>query len=91
MAKKKRVKKTVRKSSRLKRSSAPKDKLKLVFKNFMLFVFLTVASLIFLYFVKNPILVNLFNIMVIAFGFVAVGLLIALLVLLIIKATRKRK
>jgi hypothetical protein len=91
MAKKKRTKKTVRRAPRPKKSFAPRDKIKFVFKNLLLFISLTVISLIFLYFVKNAILVNLFNVMAIAFGFIAVGLLIGLLVLLIMKTVRKSK
>jgi K+-sensing histidine kinase KdpD len=91
MARKKRVKKTRRSAPRPKKTSQPRDKVKIVFNNLLFFAILTIISLVLFNVVSNNILVNLFQIMVIAFGFISVGLLIALLVLLIIRAVRKSK
>jgi hypothetical protein len=90
MAKKKSVKKT-RKAPRPKKSSPRGNKIKLVFTNFLFFVILAASSLILLKFVTNSLWLNLLQIMAMGFGFVAVGLLIALLVLLIMKSIKKSK
>jgi hypothetical protein len=91
MVRKKRVKKTRKSAPRPSRTSKPRDKVKLVFNNLLLFVILTVISLILFNIVSNMILVNLFQIMVIAFGFISVGLLVALIVLLILRTVKKSK
>jgi|WetSurMetagenome_2_1015567.scaffolds.fasta_scaffold163739_2 hypothetical protein len=95
MARKKRAKRAGKNVRRGKKSavkySQPRNKIKLVFGNLLLFVVLTVLSWILFNAVNNVILVNLFQIMAIAFGFISVGLLIALLVLIIVKNVRKSK
>jgi hypothetical protein len=95
MARKKRAKRVSRHVSKgkksLVKSSQPRNKIKLVFGNFLLFVLLAAASGVLFNLVTNAILVNLFQIMTIAFGFISVGLLIALLVLIIVKNVKKSK
>jgi hypothetical protein len=91
MVRKKSVKKVRRSVPKQKKSSQPRNKIKLVFNNLLLFVILTILSLIAFNFVTNSILVNLFQVMIIAFGFISVGLLIAFLVLVIVKAVKNSK
>jgi hypothetical protein len=91
MVRKKRVKRARRNVSKRKKISEPRNKIKLVFNNLLLFVILTIVSLVAFSLVTNTILVNLFQVMVIAFGFISVGLLIAFLVLLIVKAVKNSK
>ena len=96
MVKKKRVKhkahRAVKRSSHKKfkfKSLNPKSKIKLVVNNLLFFVALCLVSLVLYRFVKNIILMNLFSVMAMIFGFVAVAFLIALLVLLIRKTMKK--
>ena len=98
MAKKKRVKhkahRAVKRSSHrnLKhrfKSLDSKNKVKLVVNNLLFFVALSLVALVLYRFVKNIILMNLFSVMAMIFGFVAVAFFIALLVLLIKKAMKK--
>ena len=86
MARKKRVRHS-RKSRSVKAS--PKNKIKIVFNNFLLFVALSLVSLVFFRIINNVLLINLFFVMAIVFGFVAVALLVALLVLWIMKSVKK--
>ncbi len=93
MAKKKRTKQ-VRKVRRARRtapqSNGLKNKTSLVVKNLLLFVALSLVFLVLYRFLPNlGILSNTFYIMTIAFGFVAIALLIALLVLWILKKVKK--
>ena len=95
MVRKKRVKKVGKNVHKKRKSlvkfSSSKNKIKLVFNKFLLFVGLTIVSLIFFNLVSNTILINLFQIMIIAFGFISVSLLISLLILMIVKAVKKNK
>jgi len=94
MVRKKRAKRASKNVPRAMKSSQPKSKIKLIFNNLLLFIILTIVFLILFNFVTNLILVNLFQVMIISFGFISAGLLIALIVLIIIKSvkegTRKR-
>jgi hypothetical protein len=87
MVRKKRGHRTARRS-RFK-SSNSKSKINLVVNQLLFFVALCLVSLVFYMLVKNAILLNLFSAMAGIFGFIAVGFLIALLVLLIRKAMKK--
>lgn len=98
MARKKKVKKKitkrVKKNSKNLKLSNIKKKIPLVINNLSLFVILSIVSFI-LYkfaqtFIQNDFLTDLFFIMVIIFGFVAVGFFIVLLVLSIIKVASKK-
>jgi hypothetical protein len=91
MVRKKKVKGARRNVPKRKKVSQPRNKTKLVFNNLLLFVVLTLLSIIAFNFVTNTILVNLFQVMIIAFGFISVGLLIAFLVLVIVKAVKNSK
>jgi len=93
MAKKKRTKK--RKSRRIARrfagkSIGTKKKIAVVIKNLLLFIALSLVSLVLSRFLQNDFFIKLFFVMAIIFGFVAVGFLIALLILSIMKAFSKK-
>ena len=95
MVKKKRAKKSTSKSKKGKkkvkqvRVRSTKRKINLVLKNLILFVILTVASLL-LYFVSNKELFrSLFQLLAMILGFVGVAFLIVLLALLILKFMKK--
>jgi len=95
MVVKKRVKKTENKKI-IKKSPSRKLKiprirsnLVIVVKNLFLFVFLSVASyFLYKYFFKNYFLISLFNVTAMIFGFMAVGFLIAFLVLITLRIIR---
>lgn len=93
MAKKKRTKK--RKSRRIVRKSVSraigiKKKIAIVVKNLLLFIALSLVSLVLSRFLQNDFFIKLFFVMAIIFGFVAVGFLISLVILVIMKAVSKK-
>lgn len=94
MARKKRgrtKRKAVRRTSRKPARLAPaRSKVGLVIKNMLLFIILALVSYVLYSLLTNEILVNLFLILSMVFGFVAVAFLITLLILLIMKSFRKR-
>jgi hypothetical protein len=95
MARKKVIKKRVsRKVSSKKfklklRRIEPKDKIRFVFNQLLFFVGLCLVSLLLYKVVTNVILMNLFSVLAMISGFIAVGFLIAILILLIKKAIKK--
>jgi hypothetical protein len=93
MARKKRVRKSRSRkiNSRVSRRNRTNqgNKIALDLRSLLLFVAMSLVSLVLYRFLPNTLLTNLFYIMAIVFGFVAVGLLIALLVLEILKIVRK--
>ncbi len=93
MAKKKRTKK--RKSRRNvkrigSRSAGIKKKIAVVIKNLLLFIALSLVSLVLSRFLQNDFFIKLFFVMAIIFGFVAVGFLISLVILAIMKTVSKK-
>jgi hypothetical protein len=97
MARKKRVKRKAsrRVSRRVSRSKNfgridTKRKIAVVLNNLLLFVALSLVSFVLYRFLQNELLVNLFFVMSMVFGFVGVAFLITLLILLIIKLVKKR-
>jgi len=97
MARKKRVRRTRRVSRKVSHSRSfnfgggnVKKKISLVINNLLLFVALSLVSFVLYNFLQNEILTNLFLVMAMIFGFVAVGFLITLLILFIIKMIKKR-
>ncbi len=97
MVRKKRGKRRVAKrvSRRVSRSkkfvkTVAKRKIAVVLNNLLLFVALSLVSFVLYRFLQNELLVNLFFVMSMVFGFVSVGFLITLLILLIIKLVKKR-
>jgi len=93
MARKKRAqRKTKRKVSRkvLFKSGDLKNKIIIVLNNLLLFVALSLVSFVLYRFLQNDILVNLFQVMSMIFGFVSVAFLIILLVLFIMKVAKKK-
>jgi uncharacterized membrane protein YdbT with pleckstrin-like domain len=76
--------------SRRNRTPNSRNKIALDIRSLLLFVALSLVSLVLYRFIPpTNLLSNLFYVMAIVFGFVAVGLLIALLVLWILKIVRK--
>jgi len=67
----------------------PKDKIRFVFNQLLFFVGLCLVSLLLYKVVTNVILMNLFSVLAMISGFIAVGFLIAILILLIKKAIKK--
>lgn len=93
MARKKRtVRRAKRRVSRrvASRKVNVKRKIVIVINNLLLFVALSLVSFVLYRFLQNDILVNLFQVMAMVFGFVSVAFLITLLVLLIMKMVKKR-
>ncbi len=92
MARKKRARRVRRSSRRAARSSRSdiKKSISVVLNQLLLFVALSLVSFVLYRFLQNAFLVSLFEVMAMIFGFVAVGFLVTLLVLLIIKIVRKR-
>lgn len=97
MARKKRGKRRVarrtsRRGSRSKsfRGNDIKRKIAVVLNNLLLFVALSLVSFVLYRFLQNDLLVNLFFVMSMVFGFVSVGFLITLLILFIIKLVKKK-
>ncbi len=95
MITKKRAKKSISKSKKVKkkvkqvRVRSTKKKIDLVFKNLMLFAILTLVSFLLYKFANQSLFRNLFLLLVIVLGFVGVAFLIVLLALLILKFMKK--
>ena len=96
MARKKRVQKRAVKRASGKSASSKnfgrndlKAKIRIVLNNLLLFVALSLVSFVLFRFLQNDILVNLFYVMSMVFGFVSIGFLITLLVLLFMKVVKK--
>ena len=83
MARKKSVKKKTRKKPDL------KNKLKFALNRFLFFVILSLISFVVYSYIGNDLLNDLFFVMTMIFGFIAVGFLVVLLILFIIKNIRK--
>lgn len=94
MARKKRVKRIVRKKVRRVKSRAQKfnvkNKIALVVNNLLLFIALSLVSLVLYRYIQNEFLVNLFQVMAIIFGFIAIGFLIAFIILAVMKLVSKK-
>ncbi|MCK9567984.1 hypothetical protein M0R72_03445 [Candidatus Pacearchaeota archaeon] len=89
---KKRVKKVSRKSAR---KSSPivgkKRKISVLLNNLLLFIALALVSLVLKEFISEeyPFFIDLFFVLFIVFGFIAVAFLIVFLILLLVKALKK--
>lgn len=93
MARRKRVvRKTRRGSRRVSRShkNDAQKRIAVVINNLLLFIALSLVSFVLFRFLQNDFLINLFQVMAMVFGFVAVGFLITLLILIILKAVSKK-
>jgi len=84
------VKKKVRRGNRKSKPRVVKNRISLVLNKILLFAGLFVVSFFLLQLSKNPFWINFFKIMAIVFGFVAVGFLIALLILWVMKIIQKK-
>jgi uncharacterized membrane protein len=85
MAKKKRVK-----QAKVKKSDSLKNKISLVVNKLLFFSIVGIICLVFYAFVPNLLLKNLFFVFAMASGFIAVGFLIALLILFVIKFSKRK-
>ena len=86
MARKKRVRRGT-KSKKVVRYS--KKKFNLAWKNFLFWLILSILSLVLFKISSNPLWVNLFGILWVILGFIAVAFLIVVLVFLFLKGFRK--
>jgi hypothetical protein len=98
MARKKRVakrtaKRTVAGKNNLKSiiTGNLKNDINLIVKNLLLFIALSLVSLVLSRFLQSELLVNLFYVMAMVFGFVSVAFLIYLLVLWVIELVSKKR
>jgi len=78
--------KSVRKSSPI---AGNKRKISVLLNNLLLFIALSLVSLVLTKFSTNIFFVNLFSVLTIVFGFIAVAFLIVFLVLLLVRAFKK--
>ena len=86
MAKKKRVKQ----ARKINKSYSPKNKISLVVNRLLFFSLLGIICLFFYKFVTNLLLKNLFFVFAMASGFIAIGFLIALLILFVMKFIKRK-
>lgn len=101
MARKKRTTKrktqrvTRRRTTRTRRTQSVslniKNRIMMVFNNLLLFIALSLVSFVLYRYVQNDFLTNFFLVISMVFGFVAVGFLVALVILLIMKSVSKKK
>lgn len=95
VSKKKNIKSRVMKKSsrRIKRPArmirSGKRKINLSLKKLILFAVLALISFVLYLFLSNEIFKNLFSLLTMIFGFIAVGFLIVLLIFLILKIMKK--
>ena len=82
--------KKTRKKFDLKSKFNVKNKIAVVINNLLLFVALSLVSFVLYRFIQNAFFQDLFFVMAMVFGFIAIGFLIALLILFIVKAVKKR-
>jgi hypothetical protein len=86
------VKKSVKK--RGKKNKVPvltkKKKYSIILKNLLLFLTLSLISLIFIQFQSNQFFISLFYVLTIIFGLIALALLIVFLILILIKKSSKK-
>ena len=80
MAKKRRVARKI---------SSLKNKINVSWRNFVIFLTLFIASFLFYNFSSSSLLLNLFGLLSILFGFLSLALLIVLVVFLILKSGKK--
>ena len=97
MAKKKRAvkRRAARRNPRRARAqrsqtSNVKNRISLVINNLLLFIALSLVSLVLYRYIQSDLFNQLFFVMATAFGFVSVAFLIALIILYIIKAVSKK-
>ena len=81
------VKRNISKPKRLVRAS--QRKISLAFKNLILFAVLSLISFLLYNFLSNELFVNLFFLLAIILGFVAVAFLIVLLIFLVLRIMKK--
>jgi len=72
-----------------KTSKSLKDRVNLAWKNFLLFLIISIISFVLYTFSSNELLKNFFGVLLIIFGFLTFALLISFIVLLILRAPKK--
>jgi len=82
-ARAKKITKSVKEPVRL------KDRIGLAWKNFLLFLIISIISFVLYTFSSNDLLKNFFGVLLIIFGFLTFALLISFIVLLILRAPKK--
>lgn len=95
MVRKKRVRKASRKVSRkvkkqVQKIPALKNKISITVNNLLLFIALSLVSLVLYRFISATLMKDLFQVMAIVFGFVSVAFLITLIALYLIKTFGKK-
>lgn len=90
MARKKRASRRIRRKIDLKGKFNIKNKFAVVINNLLLFIALSLVSFVLYRFIQNAFFNDLFLVMAMIFGFIAVGFLIAFLILFIIKIVKKK-
>jgi len=85
------VKKRVKRTKKSVGNSSPmkKRKVSVLLNNLLLFIALALVSLVLTEFSSNIFFVNLFSVLTIVFGFIAVAFLIVFLVLLLVRTLKK--
>ena len=87
------VKKRVKRAKKSAKNSSPmkKRKVSVLLNNLLLFIALSLVSLVLTEFIPNeyPFFINLFSVLTIVFGFIAVAFLIVFLVLLLVRTLKK--
>ncbi|MFA5071591.1 MAG: hypothetical protein WC511_04490 [Candidatus Pacearchaeota archaeon] len=85
------VKKRVKRAKKSAKNSSPmkKRKVSVLLNNLLLFIALSLVSLVLTEFSSNVLFVNLFSVLTIVFGFIAVAFLIVFLVLLLVRTLKK--
>jgi len=87
MTKKRNIKRAINKPENL--IGYSQNKIKIVLRNLIVFVVLTIISMLLYEISTEEIYVNLFWLLSVLFGFVAIALLIALLAILFIRVLKK--
>jgi len=82
-ARAKKITKSVKEPVRL------KDRIGLAWKNFLLFLIISIISFVLYTFSSNDLLKNFFGVLLIIFGFLTFALLISFIVLVILKTEKK--
>ena len=89
MARKKKVKKAVKKSQPKQTKKSPNKKFKIPFKKFIIFLIGFVTSIILYSLSEQEMYINIFFITAMSFGVLSLALLIALILLYLLKSSKK--
>jgi len=85
------AKKRMKRAKRSSKSFEPrKRKISVLLNNLLLFIALSLVSLVLTQFSSSAFFINLFSVLTIVFGFIALAFLIVFLVLILIRALSKK-